>query len=190
MVTRSGHRGVVCATDETAARVEDLQMTLGEGPCVDAVSTGAHVFLDDLGTGADPWPGFLEGAAAAGVRAVFAFPLRIGSISIGALDLYRDEPGELAAPDVRAAHMAADAAAHAVLELGLDGGTFADDRESRSAYQMQVHQATGMVQEQLGIRTEEAFLLLRARAFASGRLVGDVATDVVARRLRFSTEDV
>lgn len=86
--------------------------------------------------------------------------------------------------------MAADAAAVALLHLDLDGDSaFGDDPDAHASFQLQVHQATGMVQVQLGIRTDEAFLVLRARAFAMGRPLADVSTDVVQRRLRFLTED-
>jgi len=195
MVTALGNRGVVCATDDLAARVEDLQFTLGEGPCVDAVRAGAPILVADLDQPGDVaverWPACMGAAAAAGVQAVFAFPLRIGAISVGAMDLYRDRPGELDATQLPAALMAADAAALAVLHLNLDGDeAFADDLGTRSTYQLQVHQATGMVQVQLGVKTDEAFLMLRARAFATGRRLVDVANDVVQRRVRFSTEDV
>jgi GAF domain len=193
LVTSAGNHGVVCATDDVASRVEDLQLTLGEGPCVDAVRTGGPVLVSDVGSadigGAGRWPGFVGEASAAGIAAVFAFPLRIGSIAIGAMDLYRDRAGDLTPSRVRAGQTAADAAAHAVLELGLGRGPFADDQGLRSSYLMQVHQATGMIQVQLDVRTDEALLMLRARAFASGRTLVEVATDVVARRLRFSTED-
>jgi len=194
MVTKAGNRGVVCATDDTAAQIEDLQFTLGEGPCVDAVATGSPLLIADLAEPGDlvveRWPAFMRGATTAGVRAVFAFPLRIGAINVGALDLYRDTPGELTREQLPAALMAADAAAVALLHLSTArDDTFADDYDARSTYQLQVHQATGMVQVQLGISTEEAFLMLRARAFASDRSLNDVATDVVERRLRFSQED-
>ncbi len=121
MVTTSGNHGVVCATDEVSAKIEDLQLTLGEGPCIDSVRGGSPVLISDLGALGDfsgeRWPAFLEGAGAAGVRAVFAFPLRIGAISVGAMDLYRDVPGDLAVDELPAALMAADAAAHALLHL-------------------------------------------------------------------------
>jgi hypothetical protein len=194
MVTASGNRGVVCATDDVSARIEDLQFTLGEGPCIDAVAAGAPVLIGDLdefgGTGPARWPAFMEAAAAAGVRAAFAFPLRIGAISVGALDLYRDRPGDLTADQLGAALMAADVAGVALMHLDTSSDdAFDGDLGTRSTYQLQVHQATGMVQVQLGITTEEAFLALKARAFASGRSVADVASDVVQRRLRFTLED-
>jgi hypothetical protein len=194
MVTTVGNRGVVCATDDVSARIEELQFTLGEGPCVDAVEMGAPVLVPDLtnpdDVAVERWPAFMEAATAAGVRAVFAFPLRIGAINVGALDMYRAGVGEMASVQLHAALVAADTAALALVHLDTARDeTFADDVEIRSSYQLQVHQATGVVQVQLGVTTEQAFLMLRARAFALGRPLVDVATDVVERRLRFSVED-
>jgi GAF domain-containing protein len=194
MVTTAGNRGVVCATDDVSARIEDLQLTLGEGPCIDAAQSGTPVLVPDLNRpddiAVDRWPAFIEGAGAAGVRAVFAFPLRIGAINVGVLDVYRSEPGPLREGQLRAALLAADAAALALLHVNTASEEpFSDDADALSTYQLQVHQATGIVQVQLDVPTEEAFLMLRARAFALGRPLVDVATDVVARRLRFSVED-
>jgi hypothetical protein len=194
MVTPDGHRGVVCATNEASARIEDLQLTLGEGPCVDAVQAGMPIMVGNLDEPSDilveRWPAFMEGVGAAGVRAVFAFPLHIGAITVGVLDLHRDQPGDLTASQFSAALMAADAAAIALLSLDSDNhSAFSADIGGRATSQMQVHQATGMVKVQLGVTIEEAFLMLRARAFAVGRPVAEVAHDVVERRLRFSAED-
>ena len=193
IVTQAGNRGVIYVTDEVSADIEDLQFTLGEGPCVDAVATGAPVLIPDLAEAdldTGRWPAFMKGAENAGVKAVFAFPLRIGAISLGALDLYRDEVGDLAKDELPAIMMAAHSAAVALLHLDAAGNeTFMDELIGRSSYQLQVHQATGMVQVQMGVGTNEAFLLLRARAFAEGRKLTEVATDVVERRLRFTKED-
>ena len=194
MVTATGNRGVVCATDEVSARIEDLQFTLGEGACVEAVTGGVPVMVNDLHQSGDMtverWPAFREGAAAAGARALFALPLRIAGISVGSLDLYRDRPGNLTTGQFSAALMAAEAAAAAILQLGTGyADSFADDADGRSAYQMEVHQASGMVKVQAGVTIEEAFLMLRAHAFASGRPIADVAKDVVERRLRLTVED-
>lgn len=189
-ITQGGHRGVVTSTDDVSGLVEELQLTLGEGPCVDAVGQGRPVLIPDLQEPDDlvvqRWPGFFEGASRAGVRAVFAFPLHIGAISLGAMDLYRSAPGPLGASELAGALLAADAAALALLHL--DGGE-PDTGQAATHYDTHVHQATGMVQAQLGISTEEAFLVLRARAFALSRPLTEVARDVVARRLRFGSED-
>lgn len=193
VVTVEGNRGVVCATDEGSARVEELQFALGEGPCIDAASASSPVLIPDLdhsdGVGTR-WPVFRDSARVAGVRAVFAFPLRIGAIIVGVLDLYCDQPGELDETQLSKALTAADAAALALLEIDVSGSSaFSDDGDSRASYHLEVHQATGMVQVQLDVGPEVALVMLRARAFSLGRPVVDVAREVVARRLRFTQED-
>jgi AmiR/NasT family two-component response regulator len=116
-------------------------------------------------------------------------PLRVGQFSVGALDLYRDVPGTLTTGQLSAALTAADAATAALLQLDTgSASSFADSAAGRASYQLQVHQASGMVMIQAGVTIEEAFLLLRAHAFAGGRSVADVARDVVERRLRFPVE--
>jgi hypothetical protein len=192
MTATGGALATVCASDDTAARIEELQFTLGEGPCFDALARGGPVLVADL---TDPsqgvaarWPGFTAGAAEVGVRAVFAFPLRIGAIRLGAMDLYRERPGELTPGQLGAALMAADEAALALPQLSateeLDG-----DSTVRSSYRLEVHQASGMVAIQLGVSLAEALARLRAYAYAADRPVNEVAADVVALRLRFRTED-
>ncbi len=194
LVSDMGHRGVVCATDGVSERIEELQVTLGEGPCIDTVQTGAPVLVADLHDLDDVavwrWPTFMEAAADAGVRAVFAFPLRIGAIGLGALDMYRTRPGGLDDDQLSGALLGAEAAAVSLLGLdtaaepALDAGLDTD-----VSYQAQVHQATGMVMVQLGVTIEQAFLSLRARAFATGRPLNEVAADIVERRVRFSLEE-
>lgn len=194
VVTREGERAVVCATDERSAQVEDLQLTLGEGPCIDAIKNGSPVLIPDLerpnGVAVERWPAFMGAAASAGVRAVFAFPLSVGAIHLGAIDLYRTDPGDLAPEELRGALTAADVGALAVLHLDIHGDeAFLDDEHERSAYQLNVHQATGIVMAQVAVSAEEAFLLLRARAFSLGRSLGAVADDVITHHLRFTPED-
>jgi GAF domain-containing protein len=181
-------RGSVCATNPASALVEDLQYTLGEGPCVDAHTLGVPVAEADL---ADPsvsrWPAFASSAVAGGVRAVFGFPIRIGAVRLGALDLYRDQPVGLSDDQHADALVMADVAARAVLSLqaGAPPGTLAAELETGSDFHLVVHQAAGMVSVQLDIPVAEALLRLRAHAFANSTPIGEVARDVVDRRLRF-----
>jgi hypothetical protein len=186
-------REVICATDDLAMRIEELQVTLGEGPCVDAIGGGGPVLVPDLDDRRDltpeRWPAFLTAVASAGVRAVFAFPLRIGVIQVGAMDLYRDTAGPLREDHLGAALRAAEVAGILLLSLQSEEVGLQLEGEQGS-FQPQVHQATGMVMVQADVTIEQAFLLLRARAFASNRSLSAVAADVVGRRLRFESEDV
>lgn len=193
LVTAEGNHGVVCATDPVAQEIERLQLTLGEGPCVDAAGAQSPVLVPDLarpeGIDVGRWPVFLPAAQGAGAAAIFAFPLLVGAVSVGVLDMYRATPGELTRDELPAALMAADAAALAVLDREVaDGGAPGVD-DGTSFYNPLLHQATGMVMVQLGVSSPDAFLALRARAFAAGRPLSAVAADVVARRLRLSKED-
>ncbi len=89
-------RGSLCASNTVSHLIEELQYTLGEGPCVDAYQQDKVVTEPDL---ADPvtrrWPAFTPPTLQAGVRAIFGFPLRVGSVRLGALNLYRDRSGPL-----------------------------------------------------------------------------------------------
>jgi GAF domain-containing protein len=193
LMTADGPSGVVLAvTDERARLLEELQFALDEGPCVEASNSGRPVLEPNLVTGGSPrWPRFGAAVLDAGVHAVFAFPMRIGAIRVGALDLYRDTPGRLTTEEVVEALAFADAATVIVLHLqdheGRDGvnAALAEPIDSRA----EVHQATGMITIQLGISLAEALLRLRAHAYASGRTVSDVAADVVNRRMYFDDSD-
>ncbi len=189
LMTVDGPSGVVlAATDERARQLEELQFALGEGPCVEASSSGRPVLEADLGmAGPARWPRFGAAVLDAGVRAIFAFPLRVGAIHVGVLDLYRDTPGRLTALQLDEARAFADAATMVVLHLqdydehDRAHAPLAEPIDNRA----EVHQATGMTAIQLGITLAEALLRLRAYSYATGRTVSAVSADVVNRELCF-----
>ena len=180
-------RGSLSSTDDVSQLIEELQYTLGEGPCVDAYQQDSVVAEPDL---AEPvarrWPAFTPPALQAGVRAVFGFPLRVGTVRLGALNLYRDRPGLLSGEQHADALVVADVAARWVLDAqaGAPPGVVAKELEAGADFHFAVHNAAGMVSVQGGISVAEALIRLRAFAFANNRLLADVADDVVARRLR------
>lgn len=191
VTTPAGYRGTVFATDAVSARIEELHFELGEGPGVDALRDRRPVLVGDLTDGAqDRWPVFSAAAVSAGARAVFAYPLLLGAGQLGVLTMYRDRPDRLD-PDQRAqAARIVHAASFAVLDLmsgltdrapPLDAEDFVIDTEFQHA---RVYQAAGMIMVQLGVGIEEALVRLRAHAFSEGRLLGDVAEDIVSRMLR------
>lgn len=189
LMTADGPSGVVlAATDGRARQLEELQFALGEGPCVEASGSGRPVLQSDLAAfGSARWPRFGAAALDAGVNAIFAFPLRVGAIRVGVLDLYRDTPGPLSAPDLADALAFADAATVVVLHLqdNDEHGGASTALTGPIDSQAEVHQATGMITIQLGINLAEALLRLRAHAYATGQTVSAVAADVVNRRLCF-----
>ena len=180
--------GSVCTTDEVSALIEQLQYDLGEGPCVDAHQLERPVLEPDLADPSDPrWLAFAGPALDAGVRAVFGFPLRVGAVRLGALNLYRDRPGPLDGEQHADALVMADVAAEAVLLLQAEApvGEIAAELDAGGDFQHVVHQAAGMVSVQLDVTVGQALIRLRAYAFGNDRPLTQVARDVVSRTLRF-----
>jgi len=180
-------RGSLCASDEVSKLIEDLQYTLGEGPCVDAYQLDAVVAEPDL---AEPvtrrWVAFSPPVLEAGVRAVFGFPLRVGTVRLGALNLYRDRPGPLSADQHADALVVADVTARWVLDAqaGAPADAMAHELEAGADFHFTVHNAAGIISVQQGISVTEALIRLRAFAFGQERLLNDVARDIIARTLR------
>jgi hypothetical protein len=184
----------VHATDRVAGELEEWQLTFGQGPCVDTFAGGGPVLAADLRV-ADcmvRWPAFTPAALNSGAQAVFALPLQIGAIRLGALDLYRSRPGPLTTHELADALAFAETASMLLLDMAAgtqpDTADLAWQRDDPTAHQAQVHQATGMILVQLGSGAEAAFARLRAYAYAHDRRLGDVARDVVEGRLRFEPD--
>jgi hypothetical protein len=181
-------RGSVCTTDHVSALVEQLQYDLGEGPCVDAYQLDRPVLEPDLAHPTGPrWLAFAGPALEAGVRSVFGFPLRVGAVRLGALNLYRDRAGPLGGEQHADALVMADVAAEVVLLLQADAppGELAAELAVGGNFHYLVHQAAGMVAVQLGVTVGQALIRLRAYAFGNDRPLTDVAREVVTRALRF-----
>ena len=177
------------ASDELSALLEELQFTTGEGPGTDEFRLGTPVLIADLVSAAARWPGFAPEAVAAGARAMFALPLQAGAIRVGVLSLYRALPGPLSAGELADVLVFADVALQLLLDAaagisGLPGYLPLDGLSDRRAV---VYQASGMISVQLGVSLEDALIRLRAHAFAGSAAIGDIAGDVVSRRLRFDS---
>ncbi len=192
LMSDAGHQGVVGATDGTARVMEDLQFTLGEGPCIDSSTEGRPVLQPDLAmTAMTRWPAFGPAVMDAGVAAIFAFPLQVGGIKLGVLDLYRDTTGNLGAAAFTDALVYADAAVVLLLHLQeqMKPGDGLHPQLAHSVgNRSEVHQATGMISVQAAVGLTEALLLMRAHAFAVDRSILKIAMDVVNRRLRFDLD--
>lgn len=181
-------QGSVCTSNEVSALIEELQYTLGEGPCVDACNSDQPVLEPDLAAPDVPrWFAFTPPAVEAGVRAIFGFPLQVGAVRLGALNLYSDRPGSLTDEQYADALALAAVCAEALLAMQAEAspGALAGELVKGAGFRFVVHQAAGMVSAQLGITVGEALVRLRAYAFGSERLVTEVAEAVVSRQLRF-----
>lgn len=171
--------------------MDELQFTLGEGPCLDAISLFAPVLAADL-TGASKkrWPAFAPEAVQLGVRAVFSLPVTVAGFPIGVLTVCRQLPGHLTGGTLTGFFLAAELAVLPLLDLlGADMRSAVNDIGSPawadlgSMMRSEVYQAAGVLIAQLGIPPAEAMVRLRAHAFAAGLSVSDVAYQVIDHRL-------
>lgn len=179
-------RLTVCATDEVAARLEDLQDVLGEGPGADAYLTGRMVRAALGQRPSRRWPAFAAAAfAEVGPVAISAIPIQPGIDVLGVLTLYQ-LPARPLEREPELAQFVADTFGAALLR---DGGLQEDMGNGPWSTQARVHQAAGMVIAQLGVSPEDALALLRAHAYADSASMAVIAKAVVERRLDFSLED-
>jgi hypothetical protein len=197
LVDRGPERGTFASSGADSRRVDELQFTFGEGPCMDAVRSSRPVLVDDLRLGSDQrWPSFTDKAVTAGMRAVFALPVSVALVPVGALDLFRREPGELSDAGLEGGLLAADLAAIPLMELLVqhtfdrrpahgDGGW----EQLAQLDRIEIHQATGMVSVQLGVDVAEALVRIRGYAAARGQSASQLAWDILERRVAFDPND-
>ncbi len=188
VILAASPRETIYCSNQTAVDIEELTLTVGEGPGVDALSDGPALAGDLRDTQSQTrWPVFAPAAVDGGVLAAFALPLRVGGIHLGVMGLYRSQPGDLGPEQLADALLLADTACALLLDVMQQGPSGPDGfgPERASSHHPEVHQATGMIIEQLGVTAAVALVRLRAYAYANDRRLGDVAADVVTRRLRF-----
>lgn len=187
---------IMFVTDPVCERLSELQLTLGEGPCHDALASAAPVLIADLGDAelGRRWPAFTLEACGYGAEAIFAFPLAVGAIRAGVMGLYRHSAGPLASGQLGDLLILSDAATLLLLDAADDrtaaaggdgdGGWLDGQSPDLALHRAEIDQATGMLTVQLGVTVTEAFARLRAYAYLEERRLADVASDIVARRLR------
>jgi hypothetical protein len=183
--------GTLGASGASARIYDELQFTLGEGPCLDTVAHRAPMLVADL---ADPaevrWPAYGPAMLAHHIRGVYAVPVVVAGDCIGALELFCSDPAMLASEQLAGALTAAELAQLPLLDL-LGKGLLAavtdpdDDAwaELNTLCRAEVSQATGMLVAQLAVGPAEALVRLRGHAYATGSSATDVARDILAHRL-------
>ena len=187
LMSETGNHVAYAASDPSCEQFEELQFTMGEGPCMDAYASRKPVLTSDLAEVAGHWPGYATAIQDHGVRAVYAFPLQIGASRLGALDIYRAGVGGLSASELTMAFAFAEVAMGALLDAQ-DGSANSFQHEA-AGHRFELYQAQGMVMVQLGVDLAAAMARLRAYAYAQDCRLADVADAVVEGKLIFGPDD-
>jgi len=196
LVFDGANTGTLGSSSASARAYDELQFTLGEGPCLDSVAMRTPVMVADL---SDPdvtrWPAYGPALLGHAIRGVFAVPVVVAGEHVGALDFFRAQPGRLTGEQFTGAVVAAELAGVPLLDLvGSDLQAAVDDPASNAWAELsilsrvEVSQATGMLVAQLDIDPAEALVRLRAHAYATNRSATDVARDILDRHLTLEAD--
>ncbi|MDZ5660411.1 GAF and ANTAR domain-containing protein [Nocardioides sp. zg-1308] len=196
MVYKGASTGTFGASSEASRRLDEYQFTFGEGPCLDAVATREAVLVPNLDAPREQrWPLVRGALLNDGIRSVFALPIVVASVCVGALDLFRAEPGPLEGDALAGAMLTAELASAPLLDLIAEGVGMNTDEEAvvtnmlagpdhqAELERVEVYQATGMLVAALDVDAAEALVRLRAHAIATGQTASQVAGAIVERRL-------
>jgi hypothetical protein len=182
------HYTAYCASDDVARQLLDTEVQVGEGPGIEACRTNVACDEEDL---LSPVGAHLmaygAAAVALGARAVFAFPVAIGAVHLGALILYRRQPGPLEDSQESDAYLMASVIGRAVLatRAGASRADLTSELALALSFDFSVHQAAGMVAIQGDMTLGDAMVALRAHAFGTGASMIALAESVVRRRTTF-----
>lgn len=171
------------ASNEQAAGLEDLQEVVGEGPGYDAARTGSIVVAtfgpDDDGQ----WDALRERLGHGTFQGtIVAIPLSGEGVQVGVMTLHRSTSIER--ENVEEAGFIGATVGAAIIEHSHDIATRQDGHDAW-VHRSKIHQATGMIVAQVGIRPEDAMALLRGQAFARGVTLEAVAQEIIDRRINF-----
>jgi GAF domain-containing protein len=186
-----GHLRVMASSSEAMRVLELFEVQAQEGPCLDSHRTGLPVVNQDLAAVGGRWPQFAAEAVAAGFQSAHALPMRLRGTIIGALNLFRSDPGEMAPADIEVAQAFADAASIAILQHRAAHEAQVINEQLTHALNSRVviEQAKGMIAERLGLDMERSFTALRAHARNHNLRLADVAEAIISGTVAASALD-
>ncbi|HEY0001711.1 MAG TPA: GAF and ANTAR domain-containing protein, partial [Actinoplanes sp.] len=177
-----GRLEFMAGSNENAKLIELFQLQVHEGPCLEAFSTGQPVINVNLSEAASRWPRFAPRAAAIGFQSVHAFPMRLRSQTIGALNVFGDTAsGDFDGADVPIVQALVDVAAIALLQERAihRGEVLTEQLQGALNSRIVIEQAKGAVAQLHQVSVDEAFVRIRAYARRNNKKLIEVAGAIV-----------
>src|SRR5580704_4432936 len=158
----NGRPLTAASTDALAAKVDEVQYGLDQGPCLHALRTGNQVSIEDLATDRR-WTEYAATALEHGIRSSLSLPLNSGSDTVGAFNLYSQVAGSFGQLATRRAERFAQNASGALsIAIRLaDHVALTDQLRASLASRSVIDQAIGVLMAQRRITAAEAFAILR-----------------------------
>lgn len=180
------HLEVIVSTSEESRIVGLMQLRAGEGPCVEAVTTGTVVSVANTTEMAARWPVFADAAQESHYRSVHAIPMRLRGETIGSLNLFRTDEGPLNDDDAIAAQALADVATISVLqERALrDSTVIREQLQHALDSRIVIEQAKGVLSHTHQVDMDAAYRLLRHQARHTQTPMSTIAQGVVDGSIR------
>lgn len=177
---RGGLR-VMASSAEEAHLLELYELQNDEGPCLDCFRSGRPVARDDLLAMRASWPAFTDQLQGLGFHSAQALPMRLREKTIGALNLFRLEPGQLSQADLSIGQAMADVATVGLLQERAIAASeqLAAQLQTALASRVQLEQAKGVLAQRAGLPMDEAFQVMRAYARSHNRRLSDVAAQII-----------
>jgi hypothetical protein len=185
LASPAGALQVIASSSDAMRVLELLEEQAEEGPCPDCFRSGEPILNERLEGTAERWPRFTPHALEAGFVVVSAIPMRLRGETIGALNMFRTDVGEMREADMVAAQAFADVATIAILQNRAvhEAQVVAEQLTEALNTRVAIEQAKGVVAERRSVDVAEAFTRLRSFARNHNLRLSDVARDVVEGRL-------
>lgn len=176
---------IVGSTSERASDVEEAEIGIEQGPCLDSYRTGLPVETPDIAASALRWPEFARIASGRGFCSGYAVPLTLRGDTLGALNIFFDHPDALTDQDAAVFQALAEFATIGIVQRR--ARQFHETRASHLQHALDsriiIEQAKGVLAFQRDITVDEAFRILRERSRSTKARLRDVAQQVVHRRV-------
>jgi GAF domain-containing protein len=181
----AGRLRVMASSSERSDALDVLQTQNEEGPCFECFHRGTAVSSENLGDDLFRWPLFSPAAVECGFSSVQALPMRVRGATVGALNLFRSQPGALWERDLPLGQGMADIAAVALLQERSvrESRGMVEQLQAALSSRVVIEQAKGVLAERAQITLDDAFARLRAYARDNNRLLGEVAAELIDGRL-------
>ncbi|HEU5384798.1 MAG TPA: GAF and ANTAR domain-containing protein [Streptosporangiaceae bacterium] len=180
IVRPDGKPAAVACSDPLAARVDEMQYELDDGPCLHAMRDGRMVRIEDTAEKAY-WPQFEARAASHGIRSCLALPLNADGRPVGALNLYAREASAFGTAEARLAeNFAEDASGALSLAIRLASrAALIEQLRSSLASRGVIDQALGIIMAREHCTQDRAFAILRSASQNGNVKLRDIAGAVV-----------